>query len=177
MIFPPNIRGKKSLRSFLKSYYSANILSVNRFVDFPYEKERKSHSYVHGGVIILIRQYLLRKSFSGCPEENHRIDLLKGWCRNNNLSWPSLSEIYSRFQFTCTSWNRGLGRWWWRCSRAPFHLWLHHRPFRTPAMTEDSGAAAGGRKAAPPVPGVFCAWFPQWWRRQASSSLTLLLAR
>ena len=35
------------------NYYSANILRVNRFVDFPYEKSRKYHSDVNGGVISL----------------------------------------------------------------------------------------------------------------------------
>ena len=33
------------------NYYSSNILSVNRFVDFTYEKSRKYHSDVHVGVI------------------------------------------------------------------------------------------------------------------------------
>ena len=32
-------------------YYSANILNVNRFVDFRYEKERKYHSDVLAGVM------------------------------------------------------------------------------------------------------------------------------
>ena len=37
---------------------------------------------------LLIRQYLLGKSFSGYSEGNRRIDLLKGCCRNNNLKHP-----------------------------------------------------------------------------------------
>ena len=35
-----------------QKYYSVNILSVNRFIGFPYEKQRKYHSDVHGGVIV-----------------------------------------------------------------------------------------------------------------------------
>ena len=42
--------GRISELSF-SEYYFANILSVNRFVDFFYEKPRKYHTDAHGGVI------------------------------------------------------------------------------------------------------------------------------
>ena len=50
-------------------YYSANIFSVNRFADFPYEKLRKNHADVYGGVIIgnYVVEYTFNCRFSPPP--------------------------------------------------------------------------------------------------------------
>ena len=49
--FRESVMLSENLRHYYSAiYYSANILSVNRFADFPYEKPRKTDGY--GGVII-----------------------------------------------------------------------------------------------------------------------------
>ena len=87
-------------------YKSSNILSVNRFVDYPYEKSRKYHSDVHGGIIFSDWLNLKRQTFLCISFSSNLLTLCNSYKFNRGLTsqepkcikkiWSAFSPLFSR---------------------------------------------------------------------------------